>query len=123
MTESQMPQIPKEQIKQVIEDQTSFYTGEISATVIMLQGLLDQPENKPLDIDAIAVNLMRFTGIDKHKARSITKLYINRSTPFTPVTADDITDDMIANFIRGHTDNMTYQKTFIAAVNAYMKGK
>jgi hypothetical protein len=40
-----------------------------------------------------------------------------------PITAEDVTDEMMTNFIRGHTDNMTYQKTFIAAVNAYMKGK
>jgi hypothetical protein len=43
--------------------------------------------------------------------------------PFTPITADDVTDEMMANFIRGHTDNMTYAKTFMVAVNAYMKGK
>ena len=43
--------ITKAQIEQVIdaiEDQTSYYTGEFSAAVDMLQGLLAQPEQEPV---------------------------------------------------------------------------
>jgi hypothetical protein len=47
----------------------------------------------------------------------------NAEMALMPITSSDVTDEMMANFIRGHTDNMTYQKTFIAAVNAYMGAK
>ena len=64
----------------------------------MLQSL-PMVDSEPVDIDAIAVNLMRFAGLEKNKAREIARFFTTNSIspqPLKPITADDVTDEMVS---------------------------
>jgi hypothetical protein len=150
-----MPQISKAQIE-ALEKLIMCTTKSDNANkaLVMLQGLLDQPEQMPVnntflttpemaafnrfletcedgegyDVPKTMMQRLAQIGVVRHLSRGIYNITefgqsVIDPAPFTHITTDDVTDEMMANFIRGHTDNMTYAKTFAAAVNAYMKGK
>jgi hypothetical protein len=117
-----MPQISKAQIE-ALEKLIMCPTKSDNANkaLVMLQGLLDQPEGEPTRYRCADCKTPLRQGYDCGHCGSFAAEEINEVThPPAPFTADDITAEMMANFIRGHTDNMTYAKTFAAAVNAYL---
>lgn len=90
-----MPHISKEQIDVVCKHLSYAIdeVGEANEMHKMLQSLLGQPEGEPVNIDAIAVNLMRFAGMDKHQAREIARICVtNPPTPLTMLSDDEFTE-------------------------------
>jgi hypothetical protein len=87
-----MPQISKQQIKDVILSiERNISDADYDAVLFMLQGLLDQPEGKP-----VAELLLSRSGhgivVEWHKTVPVGAKLYTHPAPFTPITADDGSD-------------------------------
>jgi hypothetical protein len=144
-----MPQISKEQIEQqiaLVSDYFAICTPDldlsIGAALAMLQGLLDKPEGEPLEylLDGMRVKLnfntmgnmtslsnmehelqgrwVCFVGAENGK-----HLKATHPAPFTPITADDVTGEMVDAYIRQRHSFKDHEVVIATAVNTYMGAK
>jgi hypothetical protein len=130
------------------EGATGVSRGDEAGVVLSaLQGLLDQPDVEPAVIDLEAVQqLARKTyrqhkhsikgqmiaeadSFENHLIWATAKLFTH-PTPFTPITADMVTDEMAIDYFKDYPymkfepDSLICAKRCIAAaVNAYMGAK
>jgi hypothetical protein len=93
-----MPHITKEQINDAIfAIDRGISDDDCDAAVFMLQGLLDQPEQEPFGFVREDYADARFnTGhIFKKKQGDYSIAVFTHPAPFTPITTDMVTDEMI----------------------------
>jgi hypothetical protein len=121
-----MPQISKEIIKDVLATLDAYGCGAHHPDLLLL---LDQQESEP-----VAELLLSRSGhgivVEWHKTLQVgTKLYAH-SVPFTHITADDVTDEMLAVYF--DDDSMDWQnipyplviaakKSCAGIINAFIK--
>jgi hypothetical protein len=112
-----MPNISKAQIEQAIyflrtnpRELASAEVAEKSTLIEVIQGLLDQPEGEPVAWEAeYGVGLIKYITDAQYKkfTLSIRRHYRpfkcllckTHPAPFTPITSDDVTDDMLDTYI------------------------
>jgi hypothetical protein len=141
-----MPQITKEQIDQQIALLNDYFVIctpdrdlSIGAALAMFQELLDQPEGEALEylLDGMRVKLnfnkmgnmtslsdmehelqgrwVCFVGAENGK-----HLKATHPAPFTPITADMVTDEMLKKFQEANMESCTDRHAIVDAVNAFM---
>jgi hypothetical protein len=151
-----MPNISKTQIEQTIAAlciAEHADEGECDAAKLMLQGLLSQPEQ--LSKDALIDIICQHTALTYHCTRTwqawgvgtmtqddfeevnesdlpdeladaILAKITTHPAPFTPITADMVTDEMLAQVHKANTEAISgYSEKLLFAkvVNAYMGAK
>jgi hypothetical protein len=107
-----MPQISKQIVKDLIATLDAYGCG---AHHLDLLPLLDQPEGEP-----VAELLLSRSGhgivVEWHKTMPVgTKLYTHPA-PFTPITADDVTDEMLKKYDELCYDEASTPQQHLAAV-------
>jgi hypothetical protein len=126
-----MPYISKKKIKHVIDAFTACVASnqspdeESSDEVLnMLQGLLDQPAGEPVAWMTSVGRLCstETTNLEQGLMYGWQPLYPHPA-PFTPITADDVTDEMVDAYIRQRHSFKDHEVVIAAAVNAYIDGR
>jgi hypothetical protein len=104
--------------------QVALDISDINETLTMLQGLLDQPEGEPVGIVVYKPKMLRVGALNTAGMAlpDGTRLYTHPA-PFTPITADDVTAEMVDAYIRQRHSFKDHRVVIATVVNAYMKGK
>jgi hypothetical protein len=91
-----------------------------------LQGLLDQPEQEPVAM--YQYQMANGSWIDQDKqsydynvrhGEANVRIVYTHPAPFTPLTADMVTDEMLLTFLDVIDQPMNYRATLAAAVNVW----
>jgi len=128
-----MHTISKEQIEQAIAAIIDI-EQPVDDAVDMLQGLLAQPEGQPVEyqwqspfsqgtwrsVVKSEFDLLKKSDVVVSGVASVRALYTHPA-PFTPISADDVTDEMVENFNKQFTNGAgaTNDEMIAAAVNAW----
>jgi hypothetical protein len=129
--------ISKKEIRQAVHVlKACLHHPDADDAIAMLQGLLDQPEGEPV---AWQIKFKDEHGTQRnvtytHNAigdyrqidpDAICEPLYTHPAPFIPITADMVTDEMVAAYGANFNswDTPTYSEQIEAAVNAYMGSK
>jgi hypothetical protein len=118
-----MPQMPKQILKEVIATLDVYGCGAHHPDLLPL---LDQPKDEPVAI--YQYQMANGSWIDQDKqsydynvrhGEANVRIVYKHSAPFTPITADMVTDEVVTEYF-AKTKATDYPKHFIAAaVNAW----
>jgi hypothetical protein len=119
-----MPQISKELVKDLIATLDAYGCGAHHPDLLPL---LDQPEDEPVawrrfDDTDVAWHVELTTNDDYDDWQPL----YTHPAPFTPITADDVTDEMLVQVHKANTEAISgYSEKLLFAnvVNTYMGAK
>jgi hypothetical protein len=129
-----MPQISKEQIEEIKESLWKGECDDLERIDKILDELLDPLEGAPVarlmtckkpllvSVETIARTYEEFPterAVSEGFWAEGSPLYTH-STPFTPITADDVTDEMVTAY---HTTTSSSKEAVMRIVNAYLGSK
>jgi hypothetical protein len=139
-----MPNISREKIEQQIALLNDYFVIctpdrdlSIGAALAMLQGLLDQPTITKMTIPPPQAEMIDvvyaegwnaacdayFGGLPPQEPLIVTFKNSAHSAPFTPITADMVTDEMVDAYIRQRHSFKDHEVVIATAVNTYMGAK
>jgi hypothetical protein len=117
-----MPNISKKEIRQAVHVlKACLHHPDADDAIAMLQGLLDQPEGEPVAY-MNSDDLCADTAFRWVKLEVFTEPLYTHPTPFTPITAADVTPKMMVECNNNLASDISTAE-FVAAVNAYMGAK
>jgi hypothetical protein len=131
-----MPNISKTEIGKAVQVlKACLHHPDADDAIAMLQGLLDQPEGEPVcwlvkTEEDSELGILPYTVIceTEHGAgirEMLGAFQVYKKPHPAPITADDVTDEMVDTFNSQFTNGsgMTNDDVIAAAVNAYVRAK